>query len=221
MLAEHRGTIYAAQTHMRLDDDDLDDLDDPALLAYTPFAAELQRRRDRPGTLEFLHGHWVDEVSRATIFIDSRTSPPRAVFSSGDDDELTGVYEGWYFDGRQYYATFRWTGGVFEGFLVLQIERQDVLNGGWWHARDVPPRDVERLPFVQGMKTCRWIRASDHVTWAPWAAAALGMPGRDVTAYSLLREPPPPAAPTKTLPGVALATTAPTAEPRYRDRMSL
>ena len=189
--------------------------------ARDPVEAELRRRRSRPGALEFLHGRWVDEMRRSTMYVDARTSPPRVVYCSGGDEALTGVYEDWYFDGRQYYAKFRWLNGSFAGYLVLQVERHDTMNGGWWYDRDVKERDVSRLPFVAGMQPCFWVRSSDHKVWPEWAAAGLGMPGREVTADSLLREPAPATVSVTKTPGSVRVALADTAELRYRDRLSL
>ncbi len=150
------------------------------------------------------------------MYIDARTSPPRTVYCSGGDTTLTGVYHGWYFDGRQYFAEFRWSDGSFEGYLVLQVERHDRMNGGWWYKRDVKRYDVERLPFVANLQPCRWIRSSDITPWPAWAVTALGMPGQEVNAWSLLHEPPP-----KKAPDAPRLASAPTAALRYRDRLSL
>lgn len=161
-----------------------------------------------------MHGVWFDEFARTTFYVDGRVSPPRIVYCYGGDHEWTGVYEGWYFDGRQYCARFRWLSGEFSGYAVLQVESQDVMNGGWWYEHEVPRQYVSRLPFLAGMTPSRWRRATDLRVWPDWAVAALGMPGRKVNASDLLEEEPPP-------PIALPATVATTSELRYKRRVAL
>lgn len=158
------------------------------------------RLRERQGTLEFLHGVWTMEGTGTTLYVDARTNPPRAVYCWGGDDGLTGVYEDWYFDGRQYQARFRWLSGEFAGYVTAQVDHRDRMLGGWWYEHDVPQIEVSHLPFVARMNPCRWRREPDGRPWPEWAMISLGMPGERATARSLLDSRPPANVPTTRAP---------------------
>lgn len=142
------------------------------------------KARGGAASLGHLHGLWVDEIRGSMMCIDASSDSPRTVYCSGGDHELTGVYERWRFDGLQYIGEFRWLERPIAGYVVLQPEGSDILVGGWWYDRDVPPRQVARLPFVPGVHPCRWVRKPELWWWPEWAAAGLGLEG-PVTSASL------------------------------------
>lgn len=161
--------------------------------------------------LAHLHGIWRDRVRGSTICIDARRRPLRVAYCSGGDHELSGVFEGWSFDGRQFIARFRWLHQPIAGYIVLQTgHNEDYLVGGWWYAHDVPRPHL--LPFVPGVNHCLWSRLSDAQPWPRWATDHLELP---------------PGCTTESLLGAGeraqrrALTTAATSELRYHRRLEL
>ncbi|MFY0531962.1 hypothetical protein [Nannocystis pusilla] len=128
---------------------------------------------EREMSFVYLHGAWVDEERGSTIYIDGREGHGRTVYCYGGDHELTGVYEDWRWDGHHYVARFRWLNQPIAGYMVLQIERNDALVGGWWYEQHVPPEQVARLPFVPGIHPVRWVYQPNDRVWPDWAVKAL------------------------------------------------
>ena len=124
----------------------------------------------------FLHGLWRDEVRGSTMCIDASEGSPQVAYCSGGEHELTCVYERWTFDGRQFFARWRWLDRPLTGYVVLRIESRDSLVGGWWYQRDVPDEQLSRLPFVPGVNPCRWVRQPRTRPWPDWATKHLELP---------------------------------------------
>jgi hypothetical protein len=179
-----------------------------------PFFEDFGEQFNPEYPFAFLHGVWRDEVRGSTMYVYPHTGRPYVAYCSGGDHELTGMYELWRFDGRQFVARWRWRQQPLAGYVVLQIETQDSLVGGWWYERDVPADLLPRLPFVPGINPCRWVRQSPTHPWPDWAADQLGTV-RGCTSASLIaripRRPPQPAR------REALAHTS---EHRYRRRLT-
>lgn len=151
-----------------------DDDDDPAP------ALEPER------ALAFLHGLWRDEVRGSTICIRAGRDGAWTVYCSSGDHEFTGRYTNWEFHRGQFFASFRWNSGRFNGVIVLQPRTKDLMAGGWWHSHDLTRDTLRMLPFAPGINPCRWVRQDPKRAWPLWAAQALGLPiDGSVTSESL------------------------------------
>lgn len=77
----------------------------------------------------FLQGVWRDEVRGSTMYVYPHSGRPCVAYCSGGDDELTGMYELWRFDGRQFVARWRWRRQPLAGSVVARARLRQ------------PPRD--------------------------------------------------------------------------------
>lgn len=122
----------------------------------------------------FLHGVWRDEADGSTIYVDGRASRLWAAYCAGGDSECSDYYQFWELRRGQIYAHF--TREWCDCFVVLQVESQDSMVGGWWNKDDIPKRGLARLPFVPGVHPCRWVRQDPRRPWPEWAVTALNLP---------------------------------------------
>ncbi len=128
--------------------------------------------KPRPGFADF-EGIWKsDDVGSLYCMriIDDRILVP---YSYGHRQDITGHYFDCRVEAGILFARFEWFKRNIAGCLFLGHENKDLLAGGWWYQRAIPPEIDSNLAMLRaalpGMKTFTLLRSDRQDGFPVWA----------------------------------------------------